>query len=109
MEWLKPSSVRSSLATPTSVRTRMTRPSCHSYQLGLTIPGWGGDHEVVCIPDDVDDAPIASFSRRRNDLATRFTPTRHSDIVHPVSSSQLTEARDRVLVRGYNMVLPAAC
>ena len=27
---------------------------------------------------------------------TRFTPTRHSDIVHPVSSSQLTEARDRV-------------
>src|SRR5215831_12624741 len=27
---------------------------------------------------------------------TRFTRTRHSDIVHPVSSSQLAEARDRV-------------
>ena len=34
---------------------------------------------------------------------TRFTPTRHSDIVHPVSSSQLTEARDRVRsFGGYN-------
>src|SRR5262249_10965019 len=34
---------------------------------------------------------------------TRFTPTRHSDIVHPVSSSQLTEARDCVRsFRGYN-------
>src|SRR5262245_32434010 len=32
---------------------------------------------------------------------TRFTPTRLSDIVHPVSSSQLTEARDRCpVVRG---------
>jgi hypothetical protein len=35
---------------------------------------------------------------------TRFTRTRHSDIVHPVSSSQLTEARDRVRsFGGYNM------
>src|SRR6516225_2673650 len=34
---------------------------------------------------------------------TRFTRTRHSDIVHPVSSSQLTEARDRVRsLGGYN-------
>src|SRR6185503_21047144 len=34
---------------------------------------------------------------------TRFTPTRHSDIVHPVSSSQLSEARDRVRsFGGYN-------
>src|SRR5215813_14681156 len=34
---------------------------------------------------------------------TRFTPTRHSDIVHPVSSSQLTEVRDRVRsFGGYN-------
>src|SRR5262245_10859140 len=34
---------------------------------------------------------------------TRFTPTRLSDIVHPVSSSQLTEARDCVRsFRGYN-------
>src|SRR5262249_10117239 len=31
---------------------------------------------------------------------TRFTPTRHSDIVHPVSSSQLTEARDCVRSSG---------
>src|SRR6516164_9386536 len=36
---------------------------------------------------------------------TRFTRTRHSDIVHPVSSSQLTEARDRVRsFGGYNTV-----
>src|SRR5215510_8975731 len=35
---------------------------------------------------------------------TRFTPTRHSDIVHPVSSSQLTEVRDRVRsFGGYNI------
>ena len=34
---------------------------------------------------------------------TRFTRTRHSDIVPPVSSSQLTEARDRVRsFGGYN-------
>ena len=34
---------------------------------------------------------------------TRFTPTRHSDIVHPVSSSQLSEARDRIRsFGGYN-------
>src|SRR6516165_10155001 len=34
---------------------------------------------------------------------TRFTRTRHSDIVHPVSSSQLTETRDRVRsFGGYN-------
>src|SRR6516165_5797313 len=38
---------------------------------------------------------------------TRFTRTRHSDIVHPVSSSQLTEARDRVRsFGGYNRTLP---
>src|SRR5215510_10897093 len=37
---------------------------------------------------------------------TRFTPTRHSDIVHPVSSSQLTEVRDRVRsFGGYNTCL----
>src|SRR5262245_34643909 len=34
---------------------------------------------------------------------TRFTRTRHSDIVHPVSSSQLTETRYRVRsFGGYN-------
>jgi putative transposase len=31
---------------------------------------------------------------------TRFTPTRHSDIVHPMGTSQLSEARDRTVVRG---------
>src|SRR5262245_15393123 len=37
---------------------------------------------------------------------TRFTPTRHSDIVHHVSSSQLTEVRDRVRsFGGYNTTL----
>ena len=37
---------------------------------------------------------------------TRFTPTRHSDIVHPVSLSQLTEARDRVRsFGGYNKIV----
>ena len=72
MEWPKPSSVRSSATTSKSVRARMHRPSCASYQLGLI-------------------------------TTTRFTPTRHSDIVHPVSSSQLTEARDRVRsFGGYN-------
>src|SRR5262245_15491652 len=36
-------------------------------------------------------------------ITTRFARTRHSDIVHPVSSSQLTEARDRVRsFGGYN-------
>ena len=30
--------------------------------------GWGGDNEVVCIPDEVD-APIASFPHTGNDLA----------------------------------------
>src|SRR5215468_2628971 len=36
---------------------------------------------------------------------TRFTRTRHSDIVHPVSLSQLAEARDRVRsFGGYNNV-----
>ena len=29
-------------------------------------------------------------------------PTRLSDIIYPVSSSQLTEAHDRVLFGGYN-------
>ncbi len=72
MEWPKPSSVRSSVTTSGSVRARMHRPSCTSYQLGLI-------------------------------TTTRFTRTRHSDIVHPVSSSQLTEARDRVRsFGGYN-------
>src|SRR5262245_44366858 len=72
MEWLKPSSVRSSVTMSASVRARMQTPSCTSYQPGLI-------------------------------TTTRFTRTRHSDIVHPVSSSQLAEARDRVRsVGGYN-------
>ena len=59
-----------------SVRARMRRPSCTSYQLGLI-------------------------------TTTRFTPTRHSDIVHPVSLSQLAEARDRVRsFGGYNRNIP---
>src|SRR5262245_13173947 len=59
MEWPKPSSARSSVTMSASVRVRMQRPSCTSYQLG--------------------------------------------SIVHPVSSSQLTEARDRVRsFGGYN-------
>src|SRR4051812_49034725 len=74
MEWPKPSSVRSSVTMSASVRARMHRPSCTSYQLGLI-------------------------------TTTRFARTRHSDIVHPVSSSQLTEARDRVRsFGGYNTV-----
>src|SRR5215813_4910827 len=37
---------------------------------------------------------------------TRFTRTRRSDIVHPVSSSQLTETRDRVRsFGGYNKLI----
>src|SRR5262245_30981574 len=72
MEWPKPSSARSSVTMSASVRVRMQRPSCTSYQLGSI-------------------------------TTTRFTRTRHSDIVHPVSSSQLTEARDRVRsFGGYN-------
>src|SRR6516164_6141085 len=40
---------------------------------------------------------------------TRFTRTRHSDIVHLVSSSQLTETRDRVRsFGGYNSSLQVA-
>src|SRR5262245_34509062 len=40
---------------------------------------------------------------------TRFTRTRHSDIVHPVSLSQLAEARDRVRsFGGYNSHVVAA-
>src|SRR5436190_1162885 len=75
MEWPKPSSARSSVTMSASVRVRMRRPSCTSYQLGSI-------------------------------TTTRFTRTRHSDIVHPVSSSQLTEARDRVRsFGGYNMSL----
>src|SRR6266536_1747722 len=73
MEWPKPSSARSSVTMSASVRVRMQRPSCTSYQLGSI-------------------------------TTTRFTRTRHSDIVHPVSSSQLTEARDRVRsFGGYNI------
>src|SRR5215831_14906823 len=76
MEWLKPSSARSSVTMSASVRVRMQRPSCTSYQLGSI-------------------------------TTTRFTRTRHSDIVHPVSSSQLTEARDRVRsFGGYNSGSP---
>src|SRR5499433_956831 len=72
MEWPKPSSARSSVTMSASVRVRMQRPSCTSYQLGSI-------------------------------TTTRFTRTRHSDIVHPVSSSQLTEACDRVRsFSGYN-------
>src|SRR5262245_8155331 len=75
MEWPKPSSARSSVTMSASVRVRMQRPSCTSYQLGSL-------------------------------TTTRFTRTRHSDIVHPVSSSQLTEARDRVRsFGGYNTSL----
>ena len=74
MEWPKPSSARSSVTMSASVRVRMRRPSCISYQLGLI-------------------------------TTTRFTRTRHSDIVHPVNSSQLTEARDRVRsFGGYNKI-----
>src|SRR5215475_7114262 len=76
MEWPKPSSARSSVTMSASVRVRMQRPSCTSYQLGSL-------------------------------TTTRFTRTRHSDIVHPVSSSQLTEARDRVRsFGGYNIISP---
>src|SRR5207247_610528 len=72
----KPSSARSSVTMSASVRVRMRRPSCTSYQLGSI-------------------------------TTTRFTRTRHSDIVHPVSSSQLTEARDRVRsFGGYNIGSP---
>src|SRR5262245_31920702 len=75
MEWPKPSSARSSVTMSASVRVRMQRPSCTSYQLGSL-------------------------------TTTRFTRTRHSDIVHPVSSSQLTEARDRVRsFGGYNTLI----
>src|SRR5215467_3476806 len=75
MEWPKPSSARSSVTMSASVRVRMQRPSCTSYQLGSL-------------------------------TTTRFTRTRHSDIVHPVSSSQLTEARDRVRsFGGYNTAI----
>src|SRR6266536_1609581 len=34
MEWPKPSSARSSVTMSASVRVRMQRPSCTSYQLG---------------------------------------------------------------------------
>src|SRR5262249_49658525 len=41
---------------------------------------------------------------------TRFTRTRLSDIVHPGSSSQLTQAPDRVRsFGGYNIALPSTC
>ena len=41
--------------------------------------------------------------RCARNISARFTRTRHSDIVHPVSSSQLMEARDRVRsFGGYN-------
>src|SRR5262249_32500930 len=79
MEWPKPSSARSSVTMSASVRVRMQRPSCTSYQLGSL-------------------------------TTTRFTRTRHSDIVHPVSSSQLTEARDRVRsFGGYNIRCMCKC
>src|SRR5215510_6338573 len=75
MEWPKPSSARSSVTMSASVRVRMQRPSCTSYQLGSI-------------------------------TTTRFTRTRHSDIVHPVSSSQLTEARAGARsFGGYNTTL----
>src|SRR3984893_6670961 len=77
MEWLKPSSARSSVTMSALVPARMHTPSCTSFQLGSL-------------------------------TTTRFTRTRHSDIVHPVSSSQLTEARDPVRsFGGYNMKLVA--
>src|SRR5262249_39594057 len=41
---------------------------------------------------------------------TRFTRTRLSDIVHPVSSSQLTQDPDRVRsFGGYNIALTSTC
>src|SRR5262252_51214 len=47
--------------------------------------------------------PSCTSYRLGSLTTTRFTRTRHSDIVHPVSSSQLTEARDRVRpFGGYN-------
>src|SRR5262249_27610083 len=47
--------------------------------------------------------PSCTSSQLGSITTTRFTRTRHSDIVHPVSSSQLTEARDRVRsFGGYN-------
>src|SRR6266581_5526207 len=48
--------------------------------------------------------PLCTSSQPGLSTTTRFTRTRHSDIVHPVSSSQLTEARDRVRsFGGYNI------
>jgi hypothetical protein len=54
------------------------------------------------------DAKTACTSYQLGSITTtRFTRTRHSDIVHPVSSSQLTEARDRVRsFGGYNTKRP---
>jgi len=47
--------------------------------------------------------PSCTSSQLRLITTTRSTPTRLSDIVHPVSLSQLTEARDRVRsFGGYN-------
>src|SRR5262249_11390669 len=59
------------------------------------------------LPDDKLVAEIKAVIAELPQLGlittTRFTRTRHSDIVHPVSSSQLTEARDRVRsFGGYN-------
>src|SRR5215471_21251059 len=47
--------------------------------------------------------PSCTSYRLGSLTTTRFTRTRHSDIVHPVSSSQLTETRDCVRsFGGYN-------
>src|SRR5262245_8193858 len=52
--------------------------------------------------------PSSTSYQLRLITTTRFTPTRHSDIVHPVSSSQLTEVRDRVRsFGGYNNLIKA--
>src|SRR5262245_36167105 len=50
--------------------------------------------------------PSCTSYRLGSLTTTRFTRTRHSDIVHPVSSSQLTETRDCVRsFGGYNSSL----
>src|SRR5262249_10644035 len=48
--------------------------------------------------------PSCTSYRLGSLTTTRFTRTRHSDIVHPLSSSQLTETRDCVRsFGGYNI------
>ena len=123
MEWPKPSSVQSNVTMSASVRARMLRPSCTSSQLGLITTTRFTPTRLSDIVHPVSLSQLAeardvtmSASVRARMLrpsctssqlglitTTRFTPTRLSNIVHPVSSSQLTEARDRVRsFGGYN-------